>query len=680
MSATVMRKLFGLLFTVCLTAAPYAAWSLVEDFGAGFDPADWEFSGNGASHDAANGWLVLTSATNDQTGSAFLTQTINATKFDASFRFYIGDGSRADGMTFCWLRPGSPLIGGGGGSLGFYGGGLDGYGVVFDEYSNRNHVSLQDPAIHAADSAGFGEYQPPVTMHNGGWFDVEIEFDNGHFQMWMANEAGGMARTQALDVTISGYEGFDARFGFTGATGGANNNHWADDLTINKGATAPSDFRVYGGDLVTLTGSGPENYTLAMWSQVAGLPAVTLTPTGPLSARFTAPSLQIGTILTFRFSMTTPDAGTTFDDVNVTVTAINAPKPPPSNIRVLPLDLGAAGLGFRTIWDPLVDAEQYDIGLEFGGTIIWLETIGVSQYEVKGLTEGQTRTIAIRGRNKHGASEDPASRVLVTSTGRRNLARPASLGGKSEPTSYVYAVSHYTIAGMNNIQYDDNNDSWNGLFKAGDYWGYLWGSDLFFDRVAYYTGNMFGDGGWFLDLKVQYTKDAGTTWADVPVLRIIPPMDFADDRAGKRTFTRYDLVMPTVRGNGIRVYGTPGGSATFTSIAELEVFGNQSQGPLVVQGIDAEYPEGATALLDGNLTFSTAGPITSYQWTGPGGITITNPTSAIASFKAPNVAADTEYVFSLQASDGTNTGTDADVRILVKNLVTTAVAGPDQSV
>jgi hypothetical protein len=111
-------------------------------------------------------------------------------------------------------------------------------------------------------------------------------------------------------------------------------------------------------------------------------------------------------------------------------------------------------------------------------------------------------------------------------------------------------------------------------------------------------------------------------------------------------------VIPTVRGNGIRIYGTPGGTATFTSIAELEVFGNQSQGPLIVQGIDAEYPEGATAYLDGSLTFSTLGPITSYQWTGPGGITITNPTSAIASFQAPVVDEDTVYVFSLEASDG----------------------------
>jgi hypothetical protein len=195
--------------------------------------------------------------------------------------------------------------------------------------------------------------------------------------------------------------------------------------------------------------------------------------------------------------------------------------------------------------------------------------------------------------------------------------------------------------------------------------------------VVYHTGNMFSDGGWFLDLRVQYTQD-GTTWNDVPILDIFPEMSFTDERAGKRPFTRYDIEIPTLRGNGIRIAGTPGGMATFTSISELEVFGLQTQGPLIVQGIDAEYPEGATAYLDGSLTFSTAGPITSYQWTGPGGITMTNPTGAVASFQAPIVDVDTVYVFSLEASDGVNTLTDDDVRILVKNLVTTAVAGDDR--
>ncbi|MDP2895597.1 MAG: hypothetical protein Q8Q12_03440, partial [bacterium] len=445
------------------------------------------------------------------------------------------------------------------------------------------------------------------------------------------------------------------------------------------GISAGPDLTVYGGDLVTLNGSGPEDYTSVTWQQIAGTPTVTLQATAdPFVKQFTAPELQIGTLLRFRITVNAPSiGGESTDEAEVRVIAINAPKVAPGGLRVMPLDLGTAGLGFRTTWEPLIDAEQYEIGLKIGADILWLETISNTTYEVKGLTEGQSRTIAIRGRNKFGGSADPAAITEVSYIAMRNLARPVAQGGKSEPSDYVYVISHYTIAGMNDIAYDDTNDSWDGAYKEEDYWGYLWASPLFFDHIGYFTGSMFDDGGWFLNMKVQYTQD-GTTWNDVPILNVTPDYDFTDQRVGKQPFTRYDIEIPTLRGTGVRIDGTPGGSATFTSIAEMEVFGLQTQGPLIVQGIDAEYPEGATASLDGSLSFSTAGPITSYQWTGPGGITITNPTSAIASFKAPNVAADTTYVFSLQAGDGTNTGTDADVRILVKNLVTTAVAGDDR--
>ncbi|MDP2898838.1 MAG: hypothetical protein Q8Q12_20060, partial [bacterium] len=682
MNSRLLTGMFGLFAAVCVVVAPNLArpTSVVEDFNDPIDPATWLLTGDGASHDETNGRLVLTSAGGDLEGSGFLRQTIDATKFDASFRLYIGNGSGADGLTFAWVR-GPTFLGGGGGSLGFYGG-LDGYAVKFDTYTGgapepENYVAAVS-GTQGAGETGFFFNDTIPEMEDAGWFYVEIKFNNGHLQMWMSNESLGYPLTLVLDGTIAGYAGFDAYFGFTAATGGATNNHWIDDFMLNKGATAPDDFRVYGGDTVTLTGSAPSGYTLATWAQIGGSPAVTLTPTGDLEVQFDAPELEIGTILTFRFTVNHPDTGTTFDDVSVTVTAINAPKLPPSNIKVLPLDLGASGLGFRTVWDALVDAEQYEIGLKSGDDIYWLETISNTTYEVKGLTDGQARTIAIRGKNKYGASADPAAIAEVPYIGMRNLARPAAQGGTSEPSGYVYAVSHYAIAGMNNIAYNDTNDSWNGVFKGEDYWGYLWGSALFLDHVAYYTGSMFGDGGWFLDLKVQYTTDAGTTWNDAPILDIYPEMSFTNAQSGKKAFTRYDLTIPTLRGNGIRIAGTPGGTATFTSISELEVFGLQTQGPIVVQGIDAEYPEGGTALLDGTLTFSAAGPITSYQWTGPGGITITNPTSAVASFTAPHVAADTVYVFSLQAGDGTNTGTDADVQILVKNLVTTAVAGPNQ--
>ncbi|MDP2898243.1 MAG: carbohydrate-binding protein, partial [bacterium] len=444
------------------------------------------------------------------------------------------------------------------------------------------------------------------------------------------------------------------------------------------GADAGPDCRVYGGETVTLTGSGPADATSFHWDQVGGTPTVTLQPSpDQATVEFTAPALEIGTVLSFRLTVDAPSTqGQTTDEVQVMVRAVNAPKLPLTNIHVLPLDLGPAGLGCRIIWDPVLDAEKYEIGLEFDGIIIWLVIIGETSYEVKGMTEGQFRTITIRAINKFGVS------TLIARIGyvaMPNLARPAALGGKYPPERNICKVKCAPSDGpmSNDANYRESWDSWDGLYKDEDYWGYLWSQPLFFDHVVYVTGEMFADGGWFLDLKVQYTND-GNTWLNAPIKEIYPEYDFSDQLAGKKPFTRYDLCIPTLRGTGIRIYGTPGGTATFTSIAELEVFGHQLR--ISAIGQDAEFPEGATAFLDGSLSFSVLGPITSYQWTGPAGITITNPTSSIASFQAPYVAADTLYVFALQVSDGTNTDTDNDVQMLVRNLVTTAVAGPDQSV
>ncbi|NQT85033.1 hypothetical protein HQ563_18605, partial [bacterium] len=234
---------------------------------------------------------------------------------------------------------------------------------------------------------------------------------------------------------------------------------------------------------------------------------------------------------------------------------------------------------------------------------------------------------------------------------------------------------------MNNgVIQDDSADSWDGNAKSEDYWGYLWDQPIYFDHVTYHTGNMFWDGGWFLDLRVQYTED-GATWIDVPT-RISPEYDFTDQREGREPYERYDLYIPTLRGTGIRIYGTPGGMATFTSISELEVFGDQATvRPLVVQGIDAVVPERSTATLDGSLSFSTKGPLSGFAWVQTGGptVAITDSDKAVATFTTPGVDADTALTFEFTAGDGTDTDTD-EVAITVKNLLTAAVAGIDQRV
>jgi hypothetical protein len=467
-------------------------------------------------------------------------------------------------------------------------------------------------------------------------------------------------------------------------------------LTVSISLSLPSghattavpgeDQWAYCGDMVTLDGSQSVQATTFRWEQIitGDEPWVTLSNPDPPNGigTFTPPPREIGYVLTFRLTVMGPE-GVDSADTRVNARANNPPKLAPQNIRVLPLDLGAMGLGWTLVWDPVFDAEEYEISLDLGGAYLSLGIFAETSYEGRCLPEGDMRSLVIRGRNKFGASDHPDAIADVSVTAMPNLAFPASLGGKMPPLPPIqgqtYIVSHYDIAGMNDRLYSDHNDSWSGSVKDEDFWGYVWTEALFFDHIVYFTGNMFQDGGWFTSLKVQWSVD-GVTWNDAPILEIYPEYDFTDDPAGKQPFTRYDIFIPTLRGVGIRIYGTPGGTATLTSIAELEVFGNQARGPLIVQGIDAEYPEGGTAILDGRLTFSTAGPITSYQWTGPGGITITNLNLAVASFITPFVPEDTVYVFRLEASDGTNVGTDDEVRILVKNLLTTAMAGSDQSV
>ena len=472
-----------------------------------------------------------------------------------------------------------------------------------------------------------------------------------------------------------------------------NQEDWATLLISEEMASlvnAGPDQVVIAGDRVTLSGVGPSDTTSFTWTQIAGQDRFTATlEPSPNQAQvaFDTPVVDIGFLLVFRLTVVSPSEGTVSDEVTIKVMAPNPPKVAPGNFRIFPQDLGALGLGCLIEWDAVFDAEQYQIGIKIGDQYLWLEIVGTNRYQVKGLSAGQTRTLGIRSENrfsdlestdpsKHGAQSEDVTYVAMP-----NVARPASQKGTRPPLDPVegvtFTVSHYGIAGMNDTKYDDTNDSWNGLYKAEDFWGYLWAQPLFIDHLAYYTGNMFSDGGWFTDVRVQYTGD-GVTWVDVPILSIYPEYDFTDTRAGKQPFNRYDISIPTLRGTGVRIIGTPGGYSTFTSISELEVFGNQSQGPLVVQGIDKEVPEGSTVILDGSLTFSTVGPITSYQWSGP--VAISNPTSVQAFFEAPRLSADTRYVFALQAGDGTNTGSDDDVRILVKNLKTTAIAGPDQSV
>jgi hypothetical protein len=111
-----------------------------------------------------------------------------------------------------------------------------------------------------------------------------------------------------------------------------------------------------------------------------------------------------------------------------------------------------------------------------------------------------------------------------------------------------------------------SNQSWTGESSDEDYWGYMWPKALHVNTVRYTTGDGSARGGWFEDLTVQVRS--GKSWVAVEGLTLSP--DYACDASvlGNRTFTLkfHDTVT-----DGVRIFGRPGGSESFTSAAELSV-------------------------------------------------------------------------------------------------------------
>ncbi len=439
-----------------------------------------------------------------------------------------------------------------------------------------------------------------------------------------------------------------------------------------KGATAGPDQTVTAGTTVTLSGAGPDDTTSFTWEQiiVGDEPTVTIADPTSASTTFDSPVAEIGYVLTIQLTVVSPSQGTTTDSLQVTCLAPNEPRLAPANIRIT-----VRHLGFTLEWDPLLDATEYGVGIKISeGVYFWFSTPD-THYNLTNLSEGDATTVAVRGKNGYGDGVLSDDIALVA---MRNAALAT---GTTPPSAYV-SLSGGDVPGMNNGAYDDNNDSSDGQFKTEDYWGYLWGAPMAFDHIVYYTGGFASNGGWFTSLTVQYTQD-GTTWIEAPGVTISPPYDFTNSASGRVNFTRYDISLWPLRGTGIRIYGTPGGNfiETATSVAELEVYGDTSRGPLVVYGVDATFDEYSQAVLDGSHSFSERGDLSGFGWVQTGGPTvdITDANQAMASFAAPGVDADTVLTFQFTAGDGTDTDTD-EVSITVRNLVTTAVAGVDQTV
>lgn len=110
-------------------------------------------------------------------------------------------------------------------------------------------------------------------------------------------------------------------------------------------------------------------------------------------------------------------------------------------------------------------------------------------------------------------------------------------------------------------------DTYTGVTsRANDWIGYTFSSVQTFGSVVFETGMQFNNGGWFSSVAVQVRQNS--TWVNVSG-SVISPTFGAHDGINYKTYT---FNFPAVVGDGIRIYGVPGGTNKFISVGELRVY------------------------------------------------------------------------------------------------------------
>ncbi|WP_168217867.1 DUF4185 domain-containing protein [Occultella kanbiaonis] len=148
---------------------------------------------------------------------------------------------------------------------------------------------------------------------------------------------------------------------------------------------------------------------------------------------------------------------------------------------------------------------------------------------------------------------EPADGNLATAPGTRAIATACRSG---------------RIEVLNDGRTDRAEDSWNGLVKDTEYWGYTWPGPVRFERLEFTSGPHDYGSGWF-DAPPQVQVRRGADWTVVPAT-VDPPYPADWTATGTRTYTF--TVEPQV-GTGVRLVGRAGGWAGYTSVSELAVFG-----------------------------------------------------------------------------------------------------------
>ena len=177
---------------------------------------------------------------------------------------------------------------------------------------------------------------------------------------------------------------------------------------------------------------------------------------------------------------------------------------------------------------------------------------------------------------------------------------------QAEGTRAISKSTHFgTLCGLNCADQLNNGnmtvseDDYDEEEKTVDWWGYTWPQAYNINQVTYTTGNMFTNGGWYESgLTVQVRQNF--QWIDVGAVTITPSYPYSSSAGSQQT---YNLSFPATWGDGIRITGTPGGSAHFTSITQLGVY--YAANPIGPPGFNLSVAPGTISVAQGASAAAT---------------------------------------------------------------------------
>ncbi len=577
----------------------------------------------------------------------------------------------------------------------------------------------QAPFADAGANQIVGEGSPVTLTGNGTDGDGSIVSYS-----WAQTGAPGVALTNANLATAS----FTAPAAATdtvltfvltvtdnlGATGAAATNVTVTHVNTAPAANAGANQSVNEGGAVTLNGSGADSDGTIVsyaWTQTAG-PVVVLNGASTPTASFTAPATGVGTMLTFKLTVT-DNAGAT--GAALTDVALN-------HVNLAP----AANAGTNQTVDEGGAVTLSGSGADIDGTIAsyaWTQTAGIA--------------VTLAGANSATASftaPPAAADTLLTF----NLTVTDNAGATGAASSTV-TVKHVNVAPTANAGVAQTaNESTvvalngGGTDSDGTVTSYAWtqtaGPPVTLSNASAATSSFIAPAAMIdtiLSFKLVVTDNAGasgsaTTSVTVTHVNAAPTVNAGADQTVNESST-VTLIGSGADGDGtiaayawsqaagpaVTLAGANSATANFTAPAvaantvftfKLTVTDNlgtaaaattnvtvthTNVAPAANAGADQAVAEASTVTLAGSGTDSD-GTIASHLWAQTAGpvVTLTGANTATASFVAPAVAASTVFTFKLTVADNLGATATATTNVTVQqvNAAPVANAGANQTV